>query len=350
MHRTLTRLEQTAATAQRLADAGAPAGQPNELSTRARRLGDRIDIVRYKLRAAFRSDGREADGPALLQAQLQSLANVDRDDAPPDFLCPIAQTLMVDPVRTVDGNVYDRSALLEWFATFKQGTAPTSPLTNLPLPSIAMTPVGPLRRRIAHYIRTGEVPHDDTAREPQHHPGGGHRHHSAPTAAPPAPLGDDEELDALRRQSTPFDEVEEAARKRAAERALTRAPIWSSAVVPAGEENSRVLNMLRVHEAEEGAAPAGSGDVGPSPAKPRILGRAIGRTASTAPPASAPLLHSRAARRMMPPVPAPPAASTRRSDLYSFAAVPKSVPAPQPSSGYAPRRPLVSTRPGRVSN
>ena len=41
------------------------------------------------------------------------------DDArqiPPDFICPITQELMRDPVNTLSGHSYERDAILQWFA------------------------------------------------------------------------------------------------------------------------------------------------------------------------------------------------------------------------------------------
>lgn len=55
----------------------------------------------------------------------------DSDMEPPDeLMCPISLELMTDPVSTVDGHVYERSEILEWFA---QGYY-TSPKTRKDLP------------------------------------------------------------------------------------------------------------------------------------------------------------------------------------------------------------------------
>jgi len=251
MNRTLQRLERTVT--QRLHECRAEAGESSELAGRARRLNDRIQMLHFKLRNAYSSAGRDA--PSNLQQELQALAENDRDDAPPEFLCPVSQTLMVDPVKTADGNIYDRPSILEWFATFTQGTAPTSPLTNLPLASLDLDPQGPLRRRIAHFMKKGEVLPEDVAEDTVD---------SSTVAAPPD--GDEDEAVTVARlrhaAPSPFGTAEDEALRRAKERALTRAPIWSSSVVPAGEENSRVLNMLRVHEgSEEDAVPLAIGGV-----------------------------------------------------------------------------------------
>jgi hypothetical protein len=47
---------------------------------------------------------------------------------PDDFICPITQDLMVDPVVAADGHTYDRVAIAEWFAGHS-----TSPMTGAKL-------------------------------------------------------------------------------------------------------------------------------------------------------------------------------------------------------------------------
>ncbi len=53
-----------------------------------------------------------------------------------DFLCPITQSLIRDPVTTVDGQMYEREAIEQWFSADKT----TSPITNKPLESKQLTP------------------------------------------------------------------------------------------------------------------------------------------------------------------------------------------------------------------
>ncbi|MBS0350016.1 MAG: ankyrin repeat domain-containing protein, partial [Proteobacteria bacterium] len=53
-----------------------------------------------------------------------------------DFLCPITQSLIRDPVTTVDGQMYEREAIEQWFSEGKT----TSPSTNDPLASKTLTP------------------------------------------------------------------------------------------------------------------------------------------------------------------------------------------------------------------
>ena len=66
---------------------------------------------------------------------------------PPQFFCPISQELMVDPVSTVDGHVYDRINIQRWFNTGKS----TSPVTGQPLAATILVPNHPLRQMIEAY-------------------------------------------------------------------------------------------------------------------------------------------------------------------------------------------------------
>jgi hypothetical protein len=59
----------------------------------------------------------------------------DVEEVPPHFLCPILQEIMVDPVLTLDGQTYERSAIEEWLKNHD-----TSPATNLPLPQKMVFP------------------------------------------------------------------------------------------------------------------------------------------------------------------------------------------------------------------
>ena len=51
------------------------------------------------------------------------------DDCPPDFLCPILQTLMKDPVQAADGHSYERQAIERWLSDGNR----RSPLTGAEL-------------------------------------------------------------------------------------------------------------------------------------------------------------------------------------------------------------------------
>jgi ankyrin repeat protein len=58
-----------------------------------------------------------------------------------DFLCPITQEVMIDPVVVADGHTYDRSAIEKWFKEKKR-----SPMTNLPLARLEVQPNYALRK------------------------------------------------------------------------------------------------------------------------------------------------------------------------------------------------------------
>lgn len=47
-----------------------------------------------------------------------------------DFCCPITRMIFAEPVMTVDGNTYEKSAILKWFESHN-----TSPITGLEISS-----------------------------------------------------------------------------------------------------------------------------------------------------------------------------------------------------------------------
>ena len=61
---------------------------------------------------------------------------------PPEFYCPLSRCLMVDPVVTADGQTYERASIEHWF----QLGHTTSPVTNLALPYLDVTPNFALRQ------------------------------------------------------------------------------------------------------------------------------------------------------------------------------------------------------------
>ncbi|KDO32116.1 hypothetical protein SPRG_03334 [Saprolegnia parasitica CBS 223.65] len=75
--------------------------------------------------------------------------------APPSaYLCPITQEVMVDPVVTMDGHSYERSAIVRWIRSSQDASrdgVATSPLTNLPLRSTVLIPNLALKKAIAEY-------------------------------------------------------------------------------------------------------------------------------------------------------------------------------------------------------
>lgn len=74
---------------------------------------------------------------------------------PNSFLCPITQDIMEDPVTTIDGSSYERSAIESWFARGKR----TSPLTNVALSTTTLVPNRALRNSIREYLEQHEIQH-----------------------------------------------------------------------------------------------------------------------------------------------------------------------------------------------
>ena len=62
-----------------------------------------------------------------------------------EFICPITQDIMFDPVIAADNNRYERHAISTWIASSKKAT---SPLTNLPLAHKELTSDKALQERI----------------------------------------------------------------------------------------------------------------------------------------------------------------------------------------------------------
>lgn len=208
------------------------------LLTRARRLTERLDVLKHKLRLCFDMCG--TDHPPNLQLvlqQMQSYHETEPDDAPAEFMCPITQSVMIDPVRTSDGHCYDRAAIFEWFVGFEaKGQCPTSPLTNLILVDTTLTADAGLRQEIQSFLAA-------------HREANGQQHQSEEPSlrlAPPAPPAVMASTPTAPQQPTA---VVAGGRSAAATRP-SGAPIWSSSVVPPNEANSRELNQLRMSDLE----------------------------------------------------------------------------------------------------
>lgn len=72
---------------------------------------------------------------------------------PDSFVCPISASIMVDPVATVDGCIYERQYIERWFrARRQQGQQITSPITGLELPTATLMPLVALQRAIEAYL------------------------------------------------------------------------------------------------------------------------------------------------------------------------------------------------------
>lgn len=83
--------------------------------------------------------------PSLSYSEI--IAQMSESDVPHHFLCPILQEIMTDPVNTVDGFTYERSAIEHWFQI-----RISSPLTGLELSSSTLVRNEELKEAIAAFM------------------------------------------------------------------------------------------------------------------------------------------------------------------------------------------------------
>ncbi|NXG35406.1 WSDU1 protein, partial [Dromaius novaehollandiae] len=69
---------------------------------------------------------------------------------PDEFLCPITRELMKDPVIAADGYSYEKDAMENWINNKRR----SSPMTNLPLRSLLLTPNRTLKMAISRWLET----------------------------------------------------------------------------------------------------------------------------------------------------------------------------------------------------
>ena len=74
--------------------------------------------------------------------------NCAMDDIPPQFLCPITQELIQDPVSTLCGHTFERAAIEQWFEG--HGTCPAD---NLPVGVKKVTPNYSLKSSIEDFVK-----------------------------------------------------------------------------------------------------------------------------------------------------------------------------------------------------
>ena len=75
-------------------------------------------------------------------------------EPPDEYLCPITQDIMQDPVVAADGRSYERNAIAEWFDAHN-----TSPMTNLELPHRNLIPNIELKSLIQRYVTSRQERH-----------------------------------------------------------------------------------------------------------------------------------------------------------------------------------------------
>ncbi|KAJ6984395.1 U-box domain-containing protein 33-like [Populus alba x Populus x berolinensis] len=94
---------------------------------------------------------RSRDRPDLtptLVRELEQLHVSEERPVPSIFLCPILQEIMHDPQVAADGFTYEGEALREWLANGRE----TSPMTNLRLSHLLLTPNHALRLAIQDWL------------------------------------------------------------------------------------------------------------------------------------------------------------------------------------------------------
>uniref|UniRef100_A0A8B9T9X6 WD repeat, SAM and U-box domain-containing protein 1 n=1 Tax=Anas platyrhynchos TaxID=8839 RepID=A0A8B9T9X6_ANAPL len=69
---------------------------------------------------------------------------------PDEFLCPITRELMKEPVIAADGYSYEKEAMENWISNKRR----SSPMTNLPLHSLMLTPNRTLKMAISRWLET----------------------------------------------------------------------------------------------------------------------------------------------------------------------------------------------------
>ena len=67
-------------------------------------------------------DPPAVDGPGVSAEEMAAARALDAselldDEVPAEFMCPITQELMIDPVVTSDGNTFERHAITAWLQT-----------------------------------------------------------------------------------------------------------------------------------------------------------------------------------------------------------------------------------------
>ncbi|XP_071978045.1 WD repeat, SAM and U-box domain-containing protein 1 [Engystomops pustulosus] len=80
---------------------------------------------------------------------LKSKMKATSSNVPEEFLCPITCEIMKEPVIASDGYSYERKAIESWISTKR-----TSPMTNLPLENLLLTPNRTLKMALNRWLDT----------------------------------------------------------------------------------------------------------------------------------------------------------------------------------------------------
>ncbi len=74
------------------------------------------------------------------------------EDVPSAFLCPLSKNILIDPVATLDGHVFERTEIENWLRV--NGPRAISPVTGIPLESIDLISIPSVSAAIQDYLIT----------------------------------------------------------------------------------------------------------------------------------------------------------------------------------------------------
>lgn len=108
----------------------------------------RREIKRSIMKISILKEKLKNMNKLLEHEKLMELIDND-EEVPNEFLCPISQCIMNNPVKTIDNMVYDRSFIEKWFIANN-----TSPLTGLVLTDKKLEDFIELKMQIDQYIES----------------------------------------------------------------------------------------------------------------------------------------------------------------------------------------------------
>ena len=100
------------------------------------------------------TSGREPLRATMASGAAASGSSAGAKEPPPEFIDPITQDVMTDPVVTADGHTYDRASITKWFDRCRSERTPlTSPCAGAgPLPHATLTPNIALKNLIEAFL------------------------------------------------------------------------------------------------------------------------------------------------------------------------------------------------------
>lgn len=113
-----------------------------------KKVKDENNIVELKKEL---SQVEHSEEEKTLKNRMNALKGLFKGKIPTEFLCPITQEILIDPVMVQDGNTYERKAIELWFQKHS-----TSPLTNEVLVSKNLLPNLALKKLINDYVEANK--------------------------------------------------------------------------------------------------------------------------------------------------------------------------------------------------